>query len=232
MILDRQAAVAQAGKWQFDPDVRLETAFPPCRAEAKMVRGHRQRGEAPPPRSRPKVKGRTGTKHIEADSEISYAFLGRHLGGRPGPVHLYDRDGRVDYERVRATALFQQGLDLLCQALEQFTVAKLCSEEDPLDCHRGLMIAPALVDRGIKPAHLRGDGSIESMAEFEDRLLRETGVGSGIVDGLFATTISDKERGELLADAYRRQARRRAYQLRPSNVEFSASAENETSPVE
>jgi uncharacterized protein (DUF488 family) len=165
-------------------------------------------------------------------SEISYAFFGGHLGGRPGQVHLYDREGRVDYERVRATALFQQGLDLLCQALEQFTVATLCSEEDPLDCHRGLMIAPALVERGIKPAHLRGDGSIESMAEFEDRLLRETRVGSGIVDGLFATTISDKERGELLADAYRRQTRRRAYQLRPGNVEFSASAENETSPLE
>jgi uncharacterized protein (DUF488 family) len=149
--------------------------------------------------------------------DIAYAFLGRHLGGRPGQPELYDPQGRVDYERVRATAGFQQGLDELCRALDQFTVAMLCSEEDPLDCHRGLMIAPALVEHGIQPVHLRGDGSSESTAEMEQRLLRETGLGSGILDGLFSTMISDLERGELLAEAYRRQAQRKAFQLRPSN---------------
>jgi uncharacterized protein (DUF488 family) len=148
-------------------------------------------------------------------SAISYVFLGSQLGGRPRQHQLYDDEGRVDYERVRATAAFQQGLDLLCQALETLTVAMLCSEEDPLDCHRGLLIAPALVERGIKPVHLRGDGSIESTAEFEERLLRETGVGSGMLDGLFAILISDAERARLLADAYRCQARRKAFRLSP-----------------
>jgi len=161
-------------------------------------------------------------------SAIAYAFVGRQLGGRPAQQQLYDSEGRVDYERVRATTVFQQGLDHLCQALEEYTVAMLCSEEDPLDCHRGLMIAVALVERGIMTAHLRGDGSIESTAEFEERLLRETGVGSGIVDGLFAPTISSEERGELLADAYRIQARRKAFQLRPSKADSSASAAGET----
>jgi uncharacterized protein (DUF488 family) len=146
--------------------------------------------------------------------EIAYGFLGRQLGGRPGQPELYDAQGRVNYERVRATPVFQQGLVELCRALEQFTVAMLCSEEDPLDCHRGLMIAPALVQRGIKPFHLRGDGSIESTAEFEERLLRETGVGTGILDGLFSTMISNEEREDLLAEAYRRQAQRKAFQVR------------------
>src|SRR5712692_3955517 len=88
--------------------------------------------------------------------EIAYAFLGHLLGGRPRQTNLYDMEGRVDYERVRATAAFRQGLDQLSQALDEFTVAMLCSEEDPLNCHRGLMIAPALVEHGLTPAHLRG----------------------------------------------------------------------------
>jgi hypothetical protein len=29
----------------------------------------------------------------------------------------------------------------------------LCAEEDPLDCHRGLMIAPALAERGVPVVH-------------------------------------------------------------------------------
>jgi uncharacterized protein (DUF488 family) len=163
---------------------------------------------------------------------IAYAFLGRQLGGRPAQLQLYDRDGRVDYERVRATAAFQQGVDNLCQALEEFTVAMLCAEEDPLDCHRGLMIAPALVERGILPAHLRGDGTVESTAELEERLLRETEVGTEILDGLFADMISDKERCELLTEAYRRQARRKAFQLRPRNSDPSPWADREADPAD
>ena len=93
---------------------------------------------------------------------IAYGFFGDQLGGRPRDPHLYDVQGRVDYERVRQTRRFRQGLDQLCQALEQHTLVMLCSEEDPLDCHRGLMIAPALVERGILPAHLCGDGTVES----------------------------------------------------------------------
>src|SRR5437868_1994000 len=112
--------------------------------------------------------------------DIGYAFAGHRLGGRPVQLQVYDEEGRVDYERVRATAAFLHGLEDLCQAMDAHTVAMLCSEEDPLDCHRGLMIAPALVQRGILPAHVRGDGTIESTADFEERLLRETGVGVGI----------------------------------------------------
>lgn len=157
------------------------------------------------------------------DHAIGYAFLGRQLGGRPAQRELYDHEGRVDYERVRRTVAFQQGLDLLCRALDEHTVAMLCSEEDPLDCHRALMIAPALVERGVLPAHLRSDGRVESTADLEERLLRETGVGSGMLDGLFAAMIGSEERAELLADAYRWQARRKAFRLGPD-------AESECSP--
>jgi hypothetical protein len=146
---------------------------------------------------------------------ITYVFLGDHLGGRPAQLSLYDDNGRVDYERVRATARFRQGLDRVCQALQRFTVALLCAEEDPLDCHRGLMIAPALQERKLAPGHLRADGSVESTAELEARLLSRTKVGEEISDGLFAAFLTADEQRDLLAEAYRFQARRKAYRLRP-----------------
>jgi len=145
---------------------------------------------------------------------LGYLFFGDTLGGRPRQRRVYDGDGRVDYERVRATAVFRRGLDLLCRAAEEDTVALLCAEEDPLDCHRGLMIAPALVERGLAPDHLRGDGSVETTARMEDRLLAETGVGDGVLDGLFAATVTAAERGRLLAEAYRAMGRRKAFRLR------------------
>src|SRR5262249_10597796 len=104
-------------------------------------------------------------------------------------------------------------LERLVQALDRFTVAMLCAEKDPLACHRGLMIVPELVLRGIFPAHLRGGGSVETNADLEARLFAETGVGAGILDGLFAATVTTAERATLLVEAYREMARRKAYRL-------------------
>ena len=149
---------------------------------------------------------------------FSYVFLGDLLGGRPEPDELYDAEGRVDYERVRATDFFREGLERLLQAAERSTVAMLCSEEDPLDCHRGLMIAPALAERGVHVGHLRGDGRIESTKELEQRLL-EGYAGADLLEGLFAPLLSDEDRRQTLAEAYRRMARRKAYRRSGEGLE-------------
>jgi uncharacterized protein (DUF488 family) len=143
---------------------------------------------------------------------IAYLFLGDLLGGRPPERELYDDEGRVDYERVRRTAEFRHGLDRLTRDLPVPAVL-MCAEEDPLDCHRGLMIAPALCERGLRPVHLRKVGPAESTAEMEARLLRLTGVGAGLLGGLFADALTDDDHRQLLAEAYRRRARLKAYRL-------------------
>jgi uncharacterized protein (DUF488 family) len=144
---------------------------------------------------------------------IAYVFLGDRLGGRPASRALYDDEGRVDYECVRQTEAFQRGLEHLTRGLPASTAAFLCSEEDPLDCHRGLMIAPALKACGYMPEHLRKDGAIETQEQMESRLLRDTRVGAGILDGLFAATLTEEDRAALLVEAYRRMARRKAFRL-------------------
>jgi hypothetical protein len=145
---------------------------------------------------------------------LGYVFLGDLLGGRPADPDLYGPDGRVDYRKVRRTFAFQQGLERLVQGLERFTLAMLCAEDDPLDCHRGLMITPALREFGIAPLHLRRDSSVETTPEMEARLLAETRVGAGEIDGLYASQLSDDERHKMLAEAYRRMAGKKAFQMR------------------
>src|SRR5262249_50911787 len=146
---------------------------------------------------------------------IAYVFLGDLLGGRPKSPDLYDAEGRVDYEHIRATAAFREGVERLLDGVGRYHIALLCGEEDPLHCHRGLMITPALVERGVAPLHLRGSGGVETTAEMESRLLAETGVGAGVLDGLFASLLTDEERRQVLAQAYHKQARRYGYRLPP-----------------
>jgi uncharacterized protein (DUF488 family) len=144
------------------------------------------------------------------EQDITYAFLGNLLGGRPADPALYDHDGRVDYEKVRRTAAFRRGLEHLLGASEDFTIAMLCAEGDPLDCHRGLMITPALRELGVSPMHLRGDGSRETTEDLERRLLQAAGLDV-LHDGLLAAALSEEDRRQDLAEAYRRMSRRKAH---------------------
>jgi uncharacterized protein (DUF488 family) len=156
---------------------------------------------------------REALEHGLGAAGIAYLFLGDLLGGRPRDRALYGPDGRVDYERVRRTPAFAQGLERLVRALERQAVAMLCSEDDPRDCHRGLMITPALVERGVTPLHLRRDGSVETTQDLERSLLVAAGF-AGIHEGLFAAQLAADRRADL-AEAYRHRARRKAYQLPP-----------------
>jgi hypothetical protein len=53
----------------------------------------------------------------------------------------------------------------------------------------------------------------------EQRLLKETGIGKGEIDGLFAAQITAQEKEQFLAEAYRRRARQKAFRLQTEENE-------------
>jgi hypothetical protein len=73
----------------------------------------------------------------------------------------------------------------------------MCSERDPLDCHRCLLVARCLAERGLAVGHILHDGAIEPHAATEARLLAL----DADADGLF--TAGGREQ---LAAAYRHRA--------------------------
>ncbi len=98
---------------------------------------------------------------VQRDGVI-YLFLGRELGGRPDGEEFYDAEGYVLYGRLVESRLFLQGLARLEEGLRKNCyIALMCSEEDPTECHRRLLVARVLVQRNIEVRHIRGDGSLE-----------------------------------------------------------------------
>ncbi len=47
----------------------------------------------------------------------------------------------------------------------------MCSEKEPLDCHRTLLIGQTLAKRGVAVAHIHADGSLETHGDAMNRLL-------------------------------------------------------------
>lgn len=90
---------------------------------------------------------------------IRYTFLGSELGGRPPEPAFYDDEGHVLYGSVAETSRFRGGLERLLEGAASYRVAMMCSEEDPTNCHRRLLITRVLVDQGVQIEHLRGDST-------------------------------------------------------------------------
>jgi hypothetical protein len=70
----------------------------------------------------------------------------------------------------------------------------MCAEREPLDCHRCLLVARALAERGVALGHVLIDGSIEPHAATEERLLARAG-GSDDLFGTRATRLAEAHRG-------------------------------------
>ncbi len=134
-------------------------------------------------------------------SGIRYVFLGRELGARSEDRSCYE-NGRVQYARLARTPGFQSGLNRIIEGTAQYRIALMCAEKEPLECHRTLLVAKALVERGVEVLHIHADGHLESHEAAMDRLLDMTGIPK---EDLF------RSKEELLSDAQAHQEQKIAY---------------------
>jgi uncharacterized protein (DUF488 family) len=133
---------------------------------------------------------------------VEYIFLGKELGGRPQSQALYT-DGVADYEKVAASPEFRLGLDRLMESAARRSVAAMCSEADPLECHRCLLVGRALAEEGADVRHILASGKVVTHAEVEEKLLA--------LENLAEADLLANSRGERLAEAYRARSRKAGY---------------------
>lgn len=107
-----------------------------------------------------------------AAHSMAYLHFAGEFGARQTAPGVRDETGRVDFEKVRQSPLFLRGVERLQQGIEKgYTIALMCAESDPLDCHRFIMITPALVTLGFDVRHILKDKTVLTNAGLEDRLL-------------------------------------------------------------
>ena len=119
--------------------------------------------------------GEPELKKALTNAGVNYIYLGKELGGKPETPYFYDDEGYVLYGRVAGSQLFLQGLHRLQVGITKFRIAVMCSEEDPVGCHRRLLVGRALSDEGIVLYHIRGDGRVQT----EEQIIREQSCEGG-----------------------------------------------------
>jgi hypothetical protein len=105
------------------------------------------------------------------------------------------------------------GIDRLIKGSMTEQIAVMCSEGEPLNCHRTVLIARVLTEYGITVEHVHGDGWVESHSSAMERLLDKFGLAE---PELFRTP------AERIEDALSRQEERIAYVSQGLTVDRTA----------
>lgn len=105
------------------------------------------------------------------DSGVEYVFVGDSLGGRSANVDDYE-NGRVVYARLKQNDYFQNGIQRVILGSEKYKLALMCSEKEPIECHRTLLVGQTLIEHGVLVTHIHGDGTLESHENAIQRLLK------------------------------------------------------------
>jgi len=144
---------------------------------------------------------REALRNSLAQYGIGYAFWGEELGARSKDRSCHE-GGRVSYARLAATELFRLGLNRLKTAMIEQSIAIMCAERDPLECHRTILVSRYLSADNIHIEHILCSGELEPQAQALARLRRQLGIPD---HDLFR---SDEE---LSNEAYQLQGQRIAY---------------------
>lgn len=155
---------------------------------------------SPYSRFNPQFNRETLQRNLEAKG-IAYVYLGKELGARSEDPACYE-NGKVQFDRLAQAPLFEKGIQRVVEGAQKYRLALMCAEKDPLECHRTILVARTLVERGADVQHILEDGSLEPHDRALDRLLEQFKLDQ---PDLFRT------REDSVVDAYGRQAERIAY---------------------
>ena len=143
---------------------------------------------------------------------ITYLHFAEEFGARHSDPDLLDEDGKVDFDKVRKSWSFRNGVERLWAGIDKgFIIVLMCSESEPFDCHRFSMISVALLKDGFDVRHILKDKTVVSNEELEKQLLKKYDTKLPKPD-MFNPSITKEE--QLKA----------AYRLRNKDIAFSPSS--------
>ena len=103
---------------------------------------------------------------------IAYVFMGHEFGARR--LDSLDDTGQVDFEKAVDTDSFQQGITRMRKILNDYQhVTLMCSEANPLTCHRFALVARYFHTHGLVVNHILSDGTSVSHKSLEREMVEQ-----------------------------------------------------------
>lgn len=140
---------------------------------------------------------------------IVYRNYNKEFGARQDNK-IYYPNGYLDFSMFTKSNVFIEGMQKIIKAIPLgYNFVLMCSEKDPITCHRAIMISKAFYDNGVSINHILSDGQIITQSDIEARLLDMYYPDRDQLS-LFAEQLSVEE---MIKNCYRSQNEKIGYRL-------------------
>jgi len=146
---------------------------------------------------------------------VHYRNYAKEFGARQEDTSYYSSEGFLDFEKFSLSDSFISGFNKLKASMEKdYTFVLMCSEKDPFECHRSIMVSRNFHTMGYQVNHLLQNGYAITQEEIEKRLLDKYFPNRA---QLSLETVSDistpEETTDFLTQAYRKRNSEIGYRL-------------------
>ncbi|WP_069999735.1 DUF488 domain-containing protein [Cellulosilyticum sp. I15G10I2] len=147
------------------------------------------------------------------DQGYKYIYMGKEFAAQREDKRLYKNDGYADFEKVIYDKDFLNGIERLKSGCKKgYRIALMGAMQDPINCHRCILLGRALQEEGFNLKHICDDYSLASQEDLEERLLEKYYYNKDqiTVDVLLGTELS---REEMLGECYRQSNKEIGYRV-------------------
>lgn len=142
-----------------------------------------------------------------------YIYMAKEFAANRENKSSYNKEGYSDFEKVITEKDFVNGIERLKLGCEKgYKIALLGAMQEPIRCHRSILVGRALCKNKFKVNHILDDYSIDSQENIEESLLNKyySSRNQITIDELMGKQINEKE---MIEEGYRLANREIGYRV-------------------
>lgn len=147
------------------------------------------------------------------DNGFIYIYMGKEFAVQRNDRSSYTKEGYADFEKVIYDSDFIHGVERLKLGCEKgYKIALMGAMQDPINCHRAVLVGRALVEKGFTIKHILHENTLASQKDMEDRILEKyfSSRNQVTIDSLLG---KEPSKGELIKEAYKKSNREIGYRV-------------------
>ncbi|MBN7572750.1 MULTISPECIES: DUF488 family protein [Clostridium] len=132
-----------------------------------------------------------------------YIYMAKELAAQRQDKKSYNKEGYSDFEKVIIEEDFLIGIERLKTGCQKgYNIALLGAMQDPIRCHRSILVGRSLRENGFNVKHILDDYTLASQEKIEEKLLSKyfSNRNQITIDSLLGNEISEVE---MIKEGYR-----------------------------
>ena len=108
------------------------------------------------------------------NSGFLYIYMGKEFGAKRTNKDVYTQEGYADFEKVAKEDIFLNGIERLKKGCQMgYRIVLLGAMQEPIRCHRSILVGRELVKNDFDVKHILDDYSIVTQDDIEEMLLNK-----------------------------------------------------------